>query len=120
MEDVSSESLSIPAALLAEINAAADEEHRPAGDVLRDLVEQGLIERRQWKAEAERETQRARELGIDDAAAELPISDEYRQNIREKIAQGVTSLREGRFTDGESFMATVDAELAGLERQGNA
>jgi hypothetical protein len=62
--------LSIPPDLLAEIQAQAG--HRPAGDVL-----------------------------------------------REKIAQGVRSLREGRVIDGPAFMARMDTELAELERQGH-
>ena len=38
--------------------------------------------------------------------------------IREKIADGVRSLREGRVTDGETFMARMDAELEDIERHG--
>ena len=38
----------LPPALLAEVEAAADEEHRPVSEVLREVVEQGLSERR-WK-----------------------------------------------------------------------
>ena len=109
--------LAIPPALLAQIRAAAEEEHRPAVDLLRDLIEHGLEERR-WHAQAAKELQRARELGLPDAAEELPLTDEYRQTVREKIAQGARSLREGRVADGEAFMAQMDAELAELERQG--
>jgi hypothetical protein len=43
--------------------------------------------------------------------------DEYRQDLREKIAQGMQSLREGRVTDGEAFMAKMNAELVELQRQ---
>jgi hypothetical protein len=111
------DTLAVPPDLLAEIQAEADKEHRSAGDVLRDLVERGLGERR-WKAHAEAERQRARELGLPDAD-DQPMTDEYRQVIREKIAQGMRSLREGRVTDGEAFMARMDAELAELERQGH-
>jgi hypothetical protein len=84
----------LPPALLAEVEAAADAEHRPVADVLRDVVERGLAERRQ------------------------PLTDAYRQDLREKIAQGLQSLREGKGTDGEAFMARLDAELAEFERQG--
>jgi hypothetical protein len=36
----------IPSALMTEVQAIADEEHRPVPDVLRDLVEHALCERR--------------------------------------------------------------------------
>ena len=51
--------LALPATLLAEVEAAADEEHRPVADMLRDLVERGLGERR-WLTHAESERRRAR------------------------------------------------------------
>jgi len=114
----SPDSLVLPPALLAEVKAAATQDRRPVADVLRDLVAQGLAARREWQAHAERERQRAIDLGIHDPADDEPMTDEYRQDIREKIAQGLKSLREGRFTDGEAFMAKMDAELAELERQG--
>jgi hypothetical protein len=103
--------LILPPALLAEVEAAADEEHRPVADVLRDLVERGLGERR-WKTHAGKEIQRGRAQGLPDDA--LPLTDEYRQDLREKIAQGLQSLRGGKGADGEAFMARMDAEL---ERQ---
>ncbi len=109
--------LVLPPALLAEVEAAADEEHRPVADVLCDLVEHGLSERR-WQAHTGKELQRARELGLPDADDDQSMTDEYRQTIREKIAQGLQSLREGKGIDGEAFMAEMDAELAELERQG--
>ena len=40
-----SNSFVLPPALLAEVEAAADAEHRPVADVVRDLVQQGLNER---------------------------------------------------------------------------
>lgn len=108
--------LALSPALLAEVEAAADEEHRPISDVLRDLVEYGLGERR-WKVHAEKERQRGLEEGLPDDA--LPLTEAYRQGLREKIAEGVRSLREGDIVDGESFMADMEAELAALERQGH-
>lgn len=105
----------IPPALAAEVQTIADEEHRPVADVLRDLVEHALGERR-WKAHADHEFARARALGLPDD--NVPLTDECRQILREKIAQGAQSLREGRVTDGEAFMARMDVELAELERQG--
>ena len=108
--------VSIPPALVAEVQTIADEEHRPVADVLRDLVERGLGERR-WKVHADQELARARALELPDD--DVPLTDEYRQTLREKIAQGARSLREGRVTDGEVFMARMDDELAELERKGN-
>jgi hypothetical protein len=106
----------LPPALLAEVEAAANEEHRPVDDVLRDLVEQGLSERR-WKLHSEQEYRRARELGLPDVD-DQPMSDKYRRSLREKIAQGMQSIREGRVGDGDAFMTRMNAELAELERQG--
>jgi predicted transcriptional regulator len=105
----------LPPALLAELEAAASEEHRSVADIARDMIEHGLGERR-WQAHAAQEWQRARELGLPDD--DQPMTDEYRQVIRERIAQGLQSLREGKGTDGEAFMAQMVAELDELERQG--
>ncbi len=75
-----SEVIAIPPALLAEVQAAADEEHRPAGDVLREAVERYLRERRWQKIFAYGE-QRARTLGL--AEADIPrLIAEYRQEHR--------------------------------------
>jgi hypothetical protein len=106
----------LPPALAAEVEAAAQEDHRAVDDVLRDIIEHGLSERR-WKAHAAKEHQRAREAGLPDD--DRPMNDEYRQSFRGKIAQGLQSLRDGKGTDGEAFMAKMDAELAELERQGH-
>ena len=107
-------SLTIPAPLLAELQAAAEEEHRPAGDVLRDILEHGL-EQRRWRVHADKERQRAGELCLPED--DQPMTDAHRQTIREKIAEGVQSLRKGKAVDGEAFMARLDAELAEPERQ---
>jgi hypothetical protein len=48
MENCSNDTLSIPPALVAGINAVADEENRPAVDVLQDVIQRGLEDRR-WK-----------------------------------------------------------------------
>jgi hypothetical protein len=105
----------IPPALVAEVQTIADEEHRPVADVLRDLLERGLGERR-WKVHADQALAHARELGLPDD--DVTLTDEYRQTLRAKIAQGAKSLREGRVTDGAVFMARMDDELAELERKG--
>jgi antitoxin ParD1/3/4 len=38
--------------------------------------------------------------------------------MREKITAGMASLRAGKGTDGEAFMAELDADLAAIERRG--
>jgi hypothetical protein len=108
------EPLTIPSDLLAQIQAEAQDKHIPADEVLRDVIERGLGGRH-WQAHAEEERQRARELGIHEAADELPITDEYRHTLRENIAQGLASARQGKLVDGAIFMARMDAELAELE-----
>jgi hypothetical protein len=42
----------------------------------------------------------------------LALTDAYREDLRKKIDQGLQSLREGKTTDGEAFMAGMDVELA--------
>ena len=54
----------------------------------------------------------------------LDERDEMRElrkdEIRKQIAAGMASLRAGKGTEGEDFLATMDAELADLEkRQGH-
>jgi hypothetical protein len=46
----------------------------------------------------------------------------HKDEIREKIAAGVASLRAGQSVDGDAFMAAMDAELAEIEQRepGNA
>jgi hypothetical protein len=73
----------IPPSLLAEIEAAAAEEHRPARDLVGEAVERYLSERR-WLR---------------------------RDEVHAKIAQGLQSLRQGKGLDGESIMAELLAEL---------
>jgi hypothetical protein len=111
------DALAIPPDLLAAIQAEAEAIRRPADDVLRDVIEIGLSQQR-WQSHVEQATRRAHEAGLPDEADDGKMSDEYRQDIRAKIAQGVRSLREGRVTDGPGFMARMDAELADLEREG--
>ena len=57
---------------------AANEEHRPVADVVRELVETGLGERL-WKAHTENEFP-AGEIGLPDD--DQPMTDEYRQTLR--------------------------------------
>jgi len=105
--------LAIPPGLLSQIQAVAAAEHRAVGDVLRDVIEHGLEER--WQAHANRERQRAHDLGSPDD--DTPLTPEYRDLIRREIAQGVRSLQEGRVVDGPSFMARMDQDLAEGEPQ---
>ena len=106
--------LAIPPALAAEIQAAADDEQRPAAEVVRDALE-GYLENHRSRLR-ERGSQRARELGLPDD--DVPFTPEYRQIIREKIALGVRSLRDGKGADGDAFFAKLEAEFEELERQG--
>ena len=108
--------VSIPAELVTKLQAAANEEHRSTADVVQDALE-GYLEARRWQLDAEKALARARELGLPDDAE--PLTPEYRQTIREKIAQGVRSLREGKGADGEAFFARMEAEFDELEQQGH-
>lgn len=40
-----------------------------------------------------------------------------KDDVRQKIAAGMASLRAGKGEDGDAFLAAVDAELADLERR---
>jgi len=44
----------------------------------------------------------------------------HKEQIREKIAAGVASLRAGQGADGEDFFDRVDAELDAIQRLGPA
>jgi hypothetical protein len=99
-------SFGLPPALLAEVEAA--DEHRPVAEVVRDFVERGLSEWR-WKAHSEQASRRARELGLPDAG-DQPMSEEYYQTLREKIAQGMASARQGKLVDGDAVFARLKAE----------
>jgi predicted transcriptional regulator len=73
----------ISVALLAEIEAAAAEEHRPPSELVGEAVERYLAERR-W-------------LRRDEAHA--------------KIARGLASLERGKGLDGDTVIAELLAEL---------
>lgn len=57
------------------------------------------------------------------------VKEMHKEELRKKIAAGLKSLEEGRFSDGEEFFAQMDAELeeeiraederAGRERNGH-
>lgn len=46
------------------------------------------------------------------------VQELYKASMREKIAAGMDSLRAGRGSDGEAFMARLDDDLAASEAQG--
>ncbi len=69
--------------LLAKIEAAAAEEHRPAHELVEEAVERYLSERRWFR----------------------------KDEVHAKIAQGLESLRQGKGLDGETVMAELIAEL---------
>jgi predicted transcriptional regulator len=73
----------VPPALLPEIEAAAEEEHREPRELVGEAVERYLSERR-WFPKDE---------------------------VHAKIAQGLASLRQGKGLDGEAVMAELLAEL---------
>jgi hypothetical protein len=75
--------LTIPPALVAELQAATDEEHRPALDVLRDAVERYRKEQR-WRRTLAYGAECASALGL--AAADVPrLIAEYRQEKRQGL-----------------------------------
>jgi hypothetical protein len=74
--------LTIPPALLAEIRQEADREHRPAADVLRDVVEHGLEEVR-WQRTLAYGRERATALGLTEADVPRLIA-ESRAEQRQK------------------------------------
>ena len=108
--------MAIPPTLMAKIRNAANEEHRSATDVLRDALEL-YLEARQWRQHSDHELACARALGLPDD--EAVSTTQYRHTIRDKIAQGLRSLREGKGADGEAFFARLDAQFEELERQGH-
>lgn len=71
--------LAIPPTLLAEIRATADEEHRSAEDVLKDLIERGLEERR-WQRLLAYGGERAKRLGLTDADVPRLIAESRQEN----------------------------------------
>jgi hypothetical protein len=73
----------LPPALMAEIQAAADEEHRPALDVLRDAVGRYRDEQR-WRKTLAYGAERAQALGVTEADVSRLIA-EYRQEKRQGL-----------------------------------
>ena len=80
--EVPSDSL-VPPALIPQIEAAAQEEHRDPRELVGEAVARYLIERRIFRPD----------------------------EVHQKIAQGLESLRQGKGLDGETVMAELLAEL---------
>ena len=51
-----------------------------------------------------------------EAVRQAAHRDTYRDEMRQKINAGVASLRAGKGVDGDAFMVSLDADLAGQER----
>lgn len=73
----------IPPGLLAEIEAAAAEEHRPVRELVGEAVERYLSQRCWFRGD----------------------------DVHAKIAKGLESLQQGKGLDGESVMIELIAEL---------
>jgi hypothetical protein len=72
---------SIPPALLAEVEAAANEEHRAPGDVVREALER-YMEDREWDKVFAYGESRAKALGLTEEDVPRLIA-EYRQEKRQ-------------------------------------
>jgi hypothetical protein len=81
----SPDTLAVPPDLLAEIQAEAKEEHRHAGDVLRDVIQLGLEERR--RAEHHAKTVPASTARMTPAEAVTRILKQRNGNV---LPEGVT------------------------------
>jgi len=83
MENAASpDSLTIPAELLAQIRAEAAQEHRSAGEVLRDAVNRYVRERR-WQRMLAKGQARAMALGLTEADVPRLIA-EFREEQRQR------------------------------------
>jgi hypothetical protein len=52
-----------------------------------------------------------------DTDDDVPLTTEYRRTIREKIAQGLESARQGKLVDGEAVFARINADIDELEHR---
>ena len=75
--------IAIPPSLLAEIQAAAEEEKRPAEEVLREAIER-YLENRRWQQLVSYGQQRARELGLTEADVPRLIAESRRERAQER------------------------------------
>ena len=74
--------IAIPPALLEEIQEAADEDRRPAGEVLREAVER-YLENRRWQRLFAYGEERARALGLTEADIPRLIEESRRERAQE-------------------------------------
>ncbi len=74
--------IAIPPALLKEIQEAADEDRRPAGEVLREAVER-YLENRRWQRLFAYGEERARALGLTEADIPRLIEESRRERAQE-------------------------------------
>jgi hypothetical protein len=82
MKTESAPDILVPPGLLAEVQAAAEEEHREPGDLVRDALERYLREKR-WRKLFAYGEQRAKELGLTEADIPRLIAE-----VREEKRQG--------------------------------
>jgi predicted transcriptional regulator len=75
--------IAIPPSLLKEIQAAAEEEKRPAEEVLREAIER-YLENRRWQRILAYGQQRARELGLTEADVPRLIAESRRERAQER------------------------------------
>ena len=73
--------ITIPPSLIAEIQAAADEEKRPAEEMLREAIEH-YLENRRWQQLISYGQQRARELGLTEADVPRLIAELRRERVQ--------------------------------------
>jgi hypothetical protein len=73
--------IAIPPALLEEIQEAADEDRRPAGEVLREAVER-YLENRRWQRLFAYGEERARALGLTEADIPRLIEESRRERAQ--------------------------------------
>jgi metal-responsive CopG/Arc/MetJ family transcriptional regulator len=75
--------IAIPPALLAEIQAAAEEEKRTPVEVLREAVER-YLENRRWQQLVSYGRERARELGLTEEDVPRLIAESRRERAQER------------------------------------
>jgi hypothetical protein len=88
MENMRDDARSIQATLLAEIHAVAEEEHRAAGDVLRDVIERGSEERR-WERVLAFGAAQAKKLGLTEADVPRLMAESRRE--RHQVSAPLTA-----------------------------
>jgi hypothetical protein len=84
--EIGNNSLIVPSALQAQVEEAAAEDQRPAGDLLRDAVERYLRDRR-WQRTLAYGEERARVLGLTEEDVPRLIAEVRRERRQEQ--QGV-------------------------------